>query len=227
MKKIGNIIWGIVLIVIGTIIALNALEITDINIFFKGWWTLFIIIPSLIGLIKNSDKVWSLIFLIIGIILLLAAQGILSYTIIYKLVFPLILVIIGINLTYKEVFTKKINENIKKINAEKKTDNEYCTTFGSQNINLGDQEFYGASIDAIFGSTDLDIRNSTISGDCVINASAIFGEVDIFIPQNVNIKIKATPIFGGTSNKTNIQYKDNLPTIYINSFCLFGGVKIK
>ena len=120
MKKIGNIIWGIVLIVIGTIIALNALEITDINIFFKGWWTLFIIIPSLIGLIKNSDKVWSLIFLIIGIILLLAAQGILSYTIIYKLVFPLILVIIGINLIYKEVFTKKINENIKKINAEKK-----------------------------------------------------------------------------------------------------------
>ena len=216
MKKIGNIIWGIVLIVIGTIIALNALEITDINIFFKGWWTLFIIIPSLIGLIKNSDKVWSLIFLIIGIILLLAAQGILSYTIIYKLVFPLILVIIGINLIYKEVFTKKINENIKKINAEKKTDNEYCKTFGSQNINLGDQEFYGASI-----------RNSTISGDCVINASAIFGEVDIFIPQNVNIKIKATPIFGGTSNKTNIQYKDNLPTIYINSFCLFGGVKIK
>ena len=110
---------------------------------------------------------------------------------------------------------------------KKKTDNEYCTTFGSQNINLGDQEFYGASIDAIFGSIDLDIRNSTISGDCVINASAIFEEVDIFIPQNVNIKIKATPIFGGTSNKTNIQYKDNLPTIYINSFCLFGGVKIK
>ena len=114
MEKLNRILWGLVFIVLGIVIALNALEITDINIFFKGWWTLFIIIPSLIGLIKNSDKVWSLIFLIIGIILLLAAQGILSYTIIYKLVFPLILVIIGINLIYKEVFTKKINEKFLK-----------------------------------------------------------------------------------------------------------------
>ena len=46
MKKAGNILWGIVLIVIGVIFALNALDITSIDIFFDGWWTLFIIIPS-------------------------------------------------------------------------------------------------------------------------------------------------------------------------------------
>ena len=34
MKKFGNILWGIVLIVLGLIIALNALGITSINIFF-------------------------------------------------------------------------------------------------------------------------------------------------------------------------------------------------
>ena len=38
----------------GVIFGLNALEITDINIFFDGWWTLFIIVPCFIGLFKDD-----------------------------------------------------------------------------------------------------------------------------------------------------------------------------
>ena len=34
MKKFGNVLWGIVLIIIGLIIGGNALGITNINIFF-------------------------------------------------------------------------------------------------------------------------------------------------------------------------------------------------
>ena len=44
MRKLANTLWGIVLVVIGVILTLNALEITNINIFFEGWWTLLIII---------------------------------------------------------------------------------------------------------------------------------------------------------------------------------------
>lgn len=36
MKKIGSVILGIILIAIGAVFALNALNITDIDIFFDG-----------------------------------------------------------------------------------------------------------------------------------------------------------------------------------------------
>ena len=36
MKKVNNILWGIVLIAIGALFALNALNITNIDIFFDG-----------------------------------------------------------------------------------------------------------------------------------------------------------------------------------------------
>ena len=71
MKKITKILWGIVLIVLGVIFALNALNIADINVFFDGWWTLFIIIPSLISLFNDHDKVGGLIGIAIGVFLLL------------------------------------------------------------------------------------------------------------------------------------------------------------
>ena len=54
MKNITKILWGTALIAVGGIIALNAFGITDIELFFDGWWTLFIIVPCLVGIIWKS-----------------------------------------------------------------------------------------------------------------------------------------------------------------------------
>ena len=61
MKKVNSILWGIALVALGVILALNAFGITDINIFFDGWWTLFIIVPCAIGLVTDRDKTGSAI----------------------------------------------------------------------------------------------------------------------------------------------------------------------
>ena len=45
MKKVSNILWGIIFVAAGVILALNAIGITHIDLFFDGWWTLFIIVP--------------------------------------------------------------------------------------------------------------------------------------------------------------------------------------
>ncbi len=228
MKKLGNVLWGLVIIAIGVIIGLNSIGLTNINIFFSGWWTLFIIVPSFIGLIKEDSKTWSFIWLVVGIVLLLCAQDILSFRIIRKLIIPFILVMVGISLIFKDTINKNVSEKIKTLNSNNKEGLEdYCATFGSQKIDLSGQEFKGANIDAVFGGVDIDIQKSTISKDQVINANAIFGGIEIKVPQNVNIKVKSTPIFGGVTNKVKAQYNESLPTIYINSVALFGGVEIK
>ena len=67
MKKISKILWGIVLIAVGVIFALNAFGITDIEIFFDGWWTLFIIVPCLIGIFSEREKLGNIIGLTIGV----------------------------------------------------------------------------------------------------------------------------------------------------------------
>lgn len=56
MGNFSKMLWGIVLIALGIVIGLNALNITAINIFFRGWWTLFIIIPCLIGLFDSKSE---------------------------------------------------------------------------------------------------------------------------------------------------------------------------
>ena len=226
MNNIKNILWGIILVIIGVIIGLNTIGITDIDIFFDGWWTLFIIVPCFIGLFTNKDKTGNIIGLLVGIILLLGMQNIIDFNLIWKLLLPSIIVIIGLSLIFKNTFNSKINSEIKKLNSKDTKDNEYWATFSGQRIDIPNEEFKGATLNSVFGSITCDLREAKIKEDVVINTSSVFGGIDIIVPDDVNIKIKSNSIFGGVNNKKK-NNEDNKYTIYVNASCLFGGVDIK
>ena len=95
MKKTSKILWGAVLIAIGVIFSLNAFGITDIKVFFDGWWTLFIIVPCFIGIFTDREKTGNIIGLLIGLFLLLCCQNVLSFGMLWKLAIPAVIVIIG------------------------------------------------------------------------------------------------------------------------------------
>ncbi len=225
MKKVSEILWGLLFLIVGVILATNALEITNINIFFKGWWTLFIIVPCFIGLFSSKNKTGSIIGLVIGVALLLCSRGILSYEIIRKLTLPTVFIIIGVCIIFGSSINRKVNAKIKELN--KTGMNEYYATFGEQKVDYTNQKMEGASLSAIFGGVTFDFSNSIINQDAVINASAIFGGITIIAPKNVNIVVKSTPIFGGVSDKTVKNVGDNIITVYVNAVCMFGGVDIK
>lgn len=227
MNRLNNILWGLVFIVLGIIFGLNALDITNINIFFDGWWTLFIIIPCFIDLFKNEDKTANVIGLLIGIALLLGCQDFISFKLIWKLMFPAMLVIIGLSIIFKDQINHKAKKEIQKLTKNINTENEYCSTFGNQSLDFSDETFEGCTLNAVFGSVDCDLRNAKIKKDTVINISAIFGGVTILVPENAKLKIVSTPIFGGVSDKRSKKNKEAKEIIYINATCLFGGVDIK
>ena len=226
MKKFENILWGIAFIVVGLILAGNAIGITNIDIFFDGWWTLFIIVPCFIGLFNDSDKTGNVIGLVIGGALLLACQGLLNFEMVWKLVVPVALVIIGVSIIFKDSIHGKINSEISKINKSQKDIPSYCATFSEQNANFDNEEFKGADLTAVFGGVKCDLRQAIINSDTVIKAESIFGGVEIYVPSNVKVKIKSTPIFGGVTDKS-VHNQESEHTIYINSTCIFGGVDIK
>lgn len=227
MNSIKNILWGIILVIVGLVIGLNVIGVTDINIFFDGWWTLFVIIPCFIGLFTNKDRTGSIIGLLIGLVLLLRAQNIIDFDLIWKLLLPSIIIIIGLSLIFKNAFHNKINSEIKKLNSKNTKDNEYCSTFSGQKIDFSDEEFKGATLNSVFGSITCDLRESKIKEDVVINASSVFGGIDIYVPDDVNVKVKSNSIFGGVDNKKTKNNGDKKYTIYINASCLFGGVDVK
>ena len=146
---------------------------------------------------------------------------------IWKLTIPVIFILIGINLIFKDKIDRKMEKKSKELKEKGQHLEEYCATFGEIKEDFNNQEFNGANVTAVFGSVDLDLRNAVINEDKLIKTCAVFGGIEMIAPENVNIKVKSIPIFGATSNKTGRKYDEKLPTIYVDSFCMFGGVDIK
>lgn len=225
MKKTSNLLWGLLFIIVGLIFGLNALEITNIDIFFDGWWTLLIIIPSFVGLFHDKDKTSNVIGIIIGLLLLLASNNIIKFEIIFKLMFPSILIIIGLSFIFKDAINSKIKKEIKKLN--KVNGKEYYATFGTQNLNYDKEEFEGCDLNAVFGGITCELQDAIINKDTVINTSSIFGMITIKVPKDIKIKITSTQIFGGVSDEREQKNNESDKVLYINALCLFGGVEIK
>ncbi len=225
VKKINSVMWGIALIAVGVIFALNSLNITDVTLFFDGWWTLFIIVPCVIGLFTEREKTGNIIGLIIGVFLLLCCQDILSFSLAWKLALPSIIVIIGLKMIFTGLFSNKANEIFAKIKASGGETKTGSAIFSGQDINYNGQVFEGAELSAIFGGVECNLRNAIIEKDCAIKIEAIFGGIDILVPDNINVKVTSNCIFGGISNKT--PARKEVPTLYITGTCVFGGVDIK
>lgn len=227
MKNSKSIVWGIVLVVVGLILTLNALDIVNVNFFFDGWWTLFIIIPCAIGLFTDEDKTGQIIGLIIGILLLLGCQKIINFDLLWKLIFPIVILVVGLSLIFKNAFNKELSDEIKKLNKKVNKDGDTIAIFSGQEVDLEGETFKGKNLCAVFGGIDLDLRKAIIKEDVIINATSVFGGIDIYVPDDVKIVVKSSSVFGGVDNHKKNKNKDKGPTIYVNAACIFGGIDIK
>lgn len=221
-KKYSDVIWGICLTVLGVILLGNFSNIWSIDVFFEGWWTLFIIVPSIVGIFTRGDRLSSIIFLIIGVTLLLWSRGLIESYNIFKFLFAAIIIIIGINLILSTVIKKKEP----KIKINKEGFASYSGIFGGHDEKYKGESFEGANMTAVFGGVGLDLREAKIKKDTKINAVCVFGGIDIKVPSNINVKVNGLNIFGGVDNNADMK-DEKAPTIYIDSTCIFGGIDIK
>lgn len=226
MKRVNQILWGVVLVAAGLLLGLNALDIVHVDVFFDGWWTLFILIPCGIGLLSGKDITGNLIGLAIGGALLLCCQDLLDFGTLWKLLLPALIIFFGAKMIFSSVFGSNA-EAMKRIKANNGQVRYGTAVFSSEKMNFSGELFQGAEFNAVFGGVQCDLRNAVIDSDCAIQVSVIFGGVDIFVPSGINIKVSSNSIFGGVDNKAPNSHIEGAPTLYIKGTCLFGGVDIK
>ena len=223
MKKVLGILMGIVLIAVGVIYALDVFNIAPVNISLDGWWTIFIIVPGLTGLITSKDKVGNLIVLAIGIYLLLAARGIIEYGVFWKLIVPTIIVLIGI-----KIIAKSLKGDGSSATDKDEKSAEFVAAFNKKEVTYSEENLSHACIGAVFGGTKCNLSGATFKKDSRIDLFCLFGGADIIVPEDVEIKINAFSLFGGISDKRAVKSRSN-PTaeLTVNGFCMFGGADIR
>lgn len=221
-KKYSDIIWGLSLIFISIILLGNLLGFWFIDLFSSWCWTLFIIIPAILGLFINKFKTINIILVIIGVFSIIWYCGFISWYHALEILLSLVVFIIGIKLVISGFMGSK-NHLIKVMKREVIIFNGI---FGSFYEKCTKSDFKGAKISSIVGSVSLDLSDIKIKDDIKINAICILGKIKLKVNDNVNVEISGTNIFSSINNGVSKNSK-KLPTIYIDSTCIFGNIKIK
>ncbi|MEF9951155.1 MAG: hypothetical protein RR838_01070 [Clostridium sp.] len=223
-NRFTSFVWGFALILLGVLYAGNVFGMWDFNLFFDGWWSLFIIVPCTAGLFRRGFRYGSFIGLVIGIILLLVAQDYITFAMVMKLLLPIILVLVGIRVLYVAFFDSK-KKRYRELNTNELS--SYSVVFGGREIKYPYEVFKGANITAIVAGVDLDLRGSIINQDVVINCTTICAGVEIIVPPNVNVQFMGTPILGGITDDRKYIPQEGEYTIYIKGNIICGGIDIK
>lgn len=233
-RDYSALIWGLVFVAVGIIFGGNALNIWDIDVFFPGWWTLFLIIPGLVSMVRYGFNWGSGILVIVGLILLFDALDIISSDIMWKLVFPLILVVIGISIL-TSFFRSGTKKNIEDEEYTKSKSYKYDSTqyprytaiLGGGDYKNNTEDLKGVVAEAILGGLEIDLRDAKITEDIVLELTAVLGGIDVYIPDNVRVEIiSGVPVLGGFEHKIN---RDALsgPKVRIKYTAVLGGIEIK
>lgn len=217
-------ILGIIILVIGILVLISVLN-PNFVINYSLVWPSALVLLCLYSIYKNRklDTVPG-IGLFLGILIFGVNLGIWDSSA-YKLIFPGILIILGITIIISSIRFK--NNRKQKKDYNKNVVLTYTGILAGIEERVTQKEFKGANIYAVFGGVDLDLRNIEIKEDITINAYSIFGGTTLLVPNNCNIKVNSHAILGGNDNKATNEHSSKQKTIYINCLSVFGGCEIK
>lgn len=217
-----NIIFGLLLLGTGIGYLGNAFDLWNFSIFFAGWWSLFLILPALSGMVSYGIHLWNSVPLLFGLYFLLNAQGLIQFELTFVTMGALLLIYMGIKLLFPS--KKKKQWNIDEELLKESTGQKYtCSNvFGIRKMKVT-QPFETAAVESIFGQLELDCSTLNLSEVKSLSIEAVFGEVVLIVNEDVYCEIIGDNVFGA------IHYNQNPNssyTVLVKASAVFGMIKI-
>jgi len=215
----GRVIIGLFLIVIAVTMIGTAMGYESIGFqFFQFAWPALLTLWGLTMLVEKRFNFVKLTATLIGLLYL--AKAIFQFPLNGSVVGAVIILVIGISILFRRGGGPKGQYT----SQERIHD---AAIFGGKNTIINDK-FKFAETTALFGGAQLNLLGAKIDGEATVEATAIFGGIEIIVPETFKLIIHGTPVFGGVDNKTrNVNLPDDAPQVVINATAIFGGIEIK
>lgn len=216
-----RIITGIIILTIGIGALLSALNLIPFWAWFDTWWALLVIIGGVFILLGDLRRnyIWGTAVLLIGVLLQLKALGAVDFNF-FSLIVPILLIAAGLTV----LLHTKVQPAIKSTNHD--ADDISVIFSGSESKNKS-KKYKGGRVTSIFGGASLDLRDAVIEKEATLDVFVVCGGVEIKVPREWKVVVKAAPIAGGIENKSEGSDNDKAPVLVITGTVALGGVEIK
>lgn len=210
-------LWlGLLLVTLGVFGMLDVLGVARWDATVGRWWPLAIVALGLVTMaVERRVSTGPSVVAGIGLVLLAGRLGVFDS----RLAFPLFLVVAGAAVLAGAMTSRspRRSETARSV-----------ALFGGSDVKERSQHFKHADISAVFGGATLDLREAHIDDVATVDATAVFGGVDVIVPEGWRVALRGIPIFGGFEDKTTNDSAagTDAPTLQVNATSIFGAVTV-
>jgi predicted membrane protein len=208
-------VWiGLVLLVGGVVGILGATGMIEAGSTLAKWWPVAVIGLGLVAMIDQRHvSLGPVVVTAVGVALLAGARGWTTQSV----VAPAILIIVGLLVMSGLTRAGKTGER-----------HQSLAVFSGSKIKESSEHLTHTGVSAIFGGATLDLRDAHIDHEASVDALAMFGGVDILVPEGWRVSLGGLPLFGGYDDKThgNGSRTADSPLLKVNATAMFGGVTV-
>ena len=228
----AGIVLGLIIVLVGLGLLLDNMGIVRFHDVWHYWPVLLIAygVSRILSSQAVSSLIWGGALALIGALLLLDRLDIVQFN--FDYIWPLVIIAFGLSMLVRALDRKRHigdpSGSAQPVSGDSVI-NVVAILSGSRGV-INNPDFRGGEAVAILGGVRLDMRQAGITVDrAVLDVTAIFGGVELRVPETWSVESKGVGVFGGFDDKTIRPKQDpnvKTPQLTITGTAVFGGVSI-
>jgi len=220
--------WGGVIVFVGVALLLDHLGIVSVGGLWR-FWPMILVLAGIVNLLDECRRMWGVVLLAAGILLQLGEFNLVKVT--WALLWPGAVISVGLMLMWGSIKARKGGVGRTEGPTGPGALNEMAIFSGVEK-RVSSKNFTGGRLFAMFGGIEIDLWQAEIEGDtAVLHIDAIFGGVELRVPDTWVVSSEGQGIFGGYSDSTHQRPPADpaqpRKTLIIRGAAVFGGVEIR
>jgi predicted membrane protein len=222
----GAIIGAIVCLV-GVLLLLDHLGVITVDHLWR-FWPVILMAVGAAHIAEPGRRRWGAVVLFVGALFLLNNLNILRFD--WSELWPVVIIVVGGMMIWNSILGQRRRGDIP---DSASTMNAHAIFSGVQR-RITAKDFRFGRISAVFGGAELDFHDADIDGDTAeLEINAIFGGVELRVPETWDVEARNQTVFGGFSDETRKSARTNdapavgSKTLVISGSIMFGGVEVK
>ena len=221
----GRLILGLCLVVLGALWTVDNLDLMDADPILR-WWA---VVPVAIGLMKltgfgmEKQPAFGLFLTVVGGLFILGELDYVNVNL--GIIWPLMFIFIGARIVMRAVRGHDPGGTT----ADASDFVRSFAVMGGITRRNESQAFRGGELTAVMGGVQLDLDEARpADGRAVIDVFAVWGGVEIRVPETWRVEMEATPLMGGVESSARLAPGvEPVGTLVVRGFVMMGGVEVK
>lgn len=222
MRLTPHVIFGLVLMLVGIAFTLDHLNIVEADRVL-AYWPIGLIVTGMVMLSQigrgQGGALGGMLFVVAGSWLLLDNLDMIDVSLVGF--WPILLIIGGAVLLWQGLGHPRERPTAATASVTA------IAVLSGVNRGSNSQQFRGGDLAAFMGGCEIDLRQAAIHGEAVIDVFAMWGGIEIRVPENWTVVGRVTPLMGGFDDTTRAPAEATAHTLVVRGIVVMGGIEVK